>query len=66
MLLRPFSVQDLVEKAEARAPSGSKMLGVADLKGFLAIRGFFHITDMDSKGSLSSARVTFLDLKFDD
>ena len=31
-----------------------------------AIRGLFHITDMDSKCSLSSARVAFLDLKFDD
>ena len=44
---------DLVEKAEARAMLGSKMLGAADLI-FYAIRWLFQISDNDKKGSISS------------
>ena len=58
----------MIEDAEARALSVSKMLGAADLKRFFfnAIRGLFHTTEMSSKGSLSTARMAFLDLKFVD
>ena len=62
-----FQCLGLIEKAEARALSVSKMLGTADLKkGFYAIRGHFHTTKMSNKGSLSTARMAFLDFKFAD
>ena len=57
----------MIEKAEARSLSVSKMLGAADVKKiFYAIRGLFHSTEMSSKGYLSTGRMVFLDLKFAD